>query len=155
MQKARSHRAGGFQYLKPYKRYFESGYRRWLLTGYHWLLNLTIQTGYHRLPIFRLELVYQATRFETTVLQKLPHLQNLTIITIFERTTGHYFAHISLLLVTIGYQPDLHPLITGYHRLLASVTSPHLGRLPATRDKNKICSGYRTCRPLIQIQFTP
>ena len=28
---------------------------------------------------------------------------------------GYHLIHLSLLLVTIGYQPDFQPLVTGYH----------------------------------------
>ena len=61
-------------------------------------------------------------------------------------TVDYHLSHISLLLVTIGYQHDLHPPVTCYHRLPACPISAG-NRLPALTKKSKFfrSPGNRTC----------
>ena len=106
-----------------------------------------VVTGYHWLPE-----VWSQGSYQLELLTRILFSGWLPVTT-----------HISLLLVTIGYQRVLHPPVTGYHRLPAC---PILAgyRLPAVTKKTN-CSGNRpvtmvtrkpenrTCRPLFMISL--
>ena len=143
MQKARSHRAGGFQYLKPYKRFFESGYRLPLVTKFHdldWLSSVTNFSTRARVPSNQISNL----RFETTVHQQLPYLQ----ILLFEKYLNTYFRKDQWLLLC-SYKS-----ITGNYRLPTRLTSSDY-RLPSVtslaHDGAPIFAGYRV--PEVKIKF--